>query len=135
MTARIREIQDFTSDLYSAFFIYQQVLRFGEKCAIIGILNPSTTSIPKCFQCGSPLILVSQKTTHPEGSLFPQTVSVYRCSNQECQEQKDKEELKRIKLRDDKLESDKKRAEDKKRRLNEKILAVIGKEEEQSHNV
>lgn len=113
------------------FYSYSKYSRFLHIYAIIDSLNPSTTSSQKCFQCGSPLVLISQKTSHPEGSLFPQTVSVYRCSNQECQDQKDKDELKRIKLRDDKLEADKKRAEEKKKRLDEKILAVIGKEEEE----
>lgn len=96
-------------------------------------MNPSTTQDPKCFQCGSPLIEVSKVTTHPEGSLFPQTVSSYRCSNQECQDQKDKEEAKRIKLRDDKLASDKvrdeKRAAEKQKRLDERLMVAIGKEE------
>lgn len=106
--------------------------RFSFKCGIIDtILNPSTTSSAKCFQCGSTLILISKETSHPEGSLFPQTVSVYKCSNQECQDQKDKEELKRIKLRDEKSEADKKRADEKQRRLDEKILTVIGKEEKE----
>ncbi|CAN5172951.1 hypothetical protein BH09PAT1_BH09PAT1_5340 [soil metagenome] len=96
-------------------------------------MNPSTTQAPKCFQCGSPLIEVSKVTSHPEGSLFPQTVSSYRCSNKECQDQKDKEEAKRIKLRDEKLASDKvrdeKKAEEKQRRHDEKVMIAIGKDE------
>lgn len=98
-----------------------------QKCGIIErSLNPSLTSSPKCFQCGSVLILVSKKTTHPEGSLFPQTASVYKCSNKACQDQKDKEELKRIKLREEKAELEKKKAEEKKQRHDEKIVAVLG---------
>lgn len=106
---------------------------FRPKCAILPLVNPSTTQSPKCFQCGSPLIEVSKVTSHPEGSLFPQTVSTYRCSNQECQDQKDKEEAKRVKLRDEKLASDKvrdeKKAEEKQKRLDERMMVAIGKEE------
>jgi len=96
-------------------------------------VNPSTTPAAKCFQCGSPLIEVSKVTSHPEGSLFPQTVSTFRCSNKECQDQKDKEEAKRLKLRDEKLASDKvrddKKAEEKQKRLDERMMVAIGKEE------
>lgn len=99
----------------------------------IPILNPSTTSTVKCFQCGSPLIEVSKETTHPEGSLFPQTVSKFRCSNQECQDLKDKEEAKRVKLRDEKLASDKvrdeRRAEEKQKRIDERMVVALGKKE------
>ena len=94
-------------------------------------MNPTPASSElKCFQCGSPLIQTSKVTSHPEGSLFPQTAVTYRCSNKECQDQKDKDEAKRIKLRDDKLEADKKRAEEKQKRYDEKVLETIGKEEQ-----
>lgn len=97
-------------------------------------MNPSTLPAPKCFQCGSPLIEVSKETTHPEGSLFPQTVSKFRCSNQECQDQKDREEAKRVKLRDEKIASDKvrdeKRAEEKQKRIDERMIVALGKKED-----
>jgi len=37
-----------------------------------------------------------------EGSKFPQTTSIYRCSNLTCQDEKDKEAVKRIKIQKDK---------------------------------
>ncbi len=52
----------------------------------------------KCQQCGSPLILVNRVTETLEGSKFPQTTTVYRCSNKECQEEIDKQTTKRLKL-------------------------------------
>lgn len=64
-----------------------------------------------CFQCGSPLIFVSEVTEQPEGIRFPQTTIIYRCSNQACQDEKDKELAKRIKLREEKAVADKKRVE------------------------
>jgi hypothetical protein len=70
-------------------------------------------STQKCFQCGSPLILVNKTTTKIEGVRYPQTTTTYRCSNAACQAEKDKEAAKRIKLRDDKIESDRVRAEKK----------------------
>lgn len=63
----------------------------------------------KCFQCGSDLILVSEKSEVLEGSRFPQTTSIYRCSDDKCQEDKDKETAKRIKLKDQRLAETKKR--------------------------
>gem|GEM_PF-2627810 len=80
----------------------------------------------KCFQCGSPLIQVSKVTAHPEGSLFPQTMSVFRCSNQECQDQKDKEEAKRRKLSEEKAVADQKRADERQKRHDEKVADVLG---------
>lgn len=50
-----------------------------------------------CFQCGSPLIFVSEEIVKPEGSRFSQTNTVYRCSNVACQEKKDKEKEDRLK--------------------------------------
>ncbi len=64
----------------------------------------------KCFECGSILIKISETVTHPEGSLFPQTTSIFKCSNSECQAQKDKEAAKRRKLFAEKEEADRKRA-------------------------
>jgi hypothetical protein len=37
-----------------------------------------------------------------EGSHFPQTITIYRCSNVACQEEKDRQEEKRIKLKEEK---------------------------------
>lgn len=67
--------------------------------------------IPKCSQCGSPLILVSKVTETLEGYRYPQTSTTYRCSNDACQEQKDKETAKRLKLKEDRAQVDKERAE------------------------
>jgi hypothetical protein len=57
------------------------------------------SSHPKCFQCGSQLIFVSQETIQPDGSRYPQINTVYRCSNEECQEKKDKAKTERLKFR------------------------------------
>jgi len=62
----------------------------------------NTASIRRCSQCDSPLILVSRITEKMEGSKFPQTTSIYRCSNLTCQDEKDKEAVKRIKIQKDK---------------------------------
>lgn len=93
-------------------------------CVIIPLLNQVASM--KCFQCGSPLIQVSKVTAHPEGSLFPQTMSVFRCSNQECQDQKDKEEAKRRKLSEEKAVADQKRADERQKRHDEKVAEVLG---------
>lgn len=66
-----------------------------------------------CLQCGSKLILVSKVTERLEGSLFPQTTSIYRCSNNECQKEKDKAAAKRAEINNAKVVADKKRAEQK----------------------
>ena len=68
---------------------------------------------PKCSQCGSSLILISEVTELREGSRFPQTTIKYRCSNEECQNEKDKQTAKRIKIIKDKAENDKIRLEKK----------------------
>ena len=78
------------------------------KYAILYILNQVTRN---CFQCNSPLILVREFTEQPEGSRFPQTTVIYRCSNQECQDEKDKEAAKRMKQREEKAIADQKRIE------------------------
>ncbi len=57
-----------------------------------------------CFQCGSPLIFVSEEIVKLEGSRFPQTNTVYRCSNVVCQERKDKEKADRVKQQQKKAE-------------------------------
>ena len=80
-------------------------------------------STKKCFQCGSPLIFVNKVTTKIEGVRYPQTTTVYRCSNAACQEETDKQTAKRLKLRDEKIESDKVRAEKK---LEDKKLLAEG---------
>ncbi|HEX8932332.1 MAG TPA: hypothetical protein VF810_04205 [Patescibacteria group bacterium] len=68
---------------------------------------------PNCFQCGSPLIFVSETTELKEGSRFPQTTIKYRCSNQACQDEIDKQTAKRVKMIKDKEKSDQKRLEKK----------------------
>ncbi len=64
----------------------------------------------KCSTCGSDLILVSTVTEQLEGSKFPQTTTVYRCSNEECQEEKDKQAVKRLQLRKEKEIADERRS-------------------------
>lgn len=53
---------------------------------------------PICFLCGNMLIFVSQETVQPEGMRYPQTNTVYRCSNFACQEKKDKAKVEREKF-------------------------------------
>lgn len=55
----------------------------------------SSNSSLKCFQCNSELILVKTWEETPEGGMFPQTITIYRCTNDECQAEKDKQEKKR----------------------------------------
>ena len=55
--------------------------------------------------------MVSKVTEVLEGYRYPQTSTVYRCSNDECQEQKDKETAKRVKIKEDRALVDKKREE------------------------
>jgi hypothetical protein len=85
-------------------------------------LDKDTSTI--CFQCGSPLILVSEVTEQVSGSRFSQTTTIYRCSNKECQEEKDKQKEKRIKLQSDKVIADQKRADEK---LSKKAAPVTKK--------
>jgi hypothetical protein len=80
---------------------------------------------PNCFQCGSPLILVSETTELREGSRFPQTTIKYRCSNQECQDEIDKQTAKRVKMIKDKEISDQKRLE-KKLQEKSKMIDKLG---------
>lgn len=81
------------------------------------------TSVHNCSQCQSPLVLVSQKTEKVEGSLFPQTSTIYHCSDQNCQEEKDKQVEKRLKLLRDKELADSIRMENKlkEKKLQDKI--------------
>jgi len=67
------------------------------------------TTIHRCFQCGAKLIFVSKKVDSVPGSLFPQTSSIYRCSDKECQKEKDMETAKRIKIKNERLAESKKR--------------------------
>lgn len=69
----------------------------------------ATKPTPNCSLCGSALILVSKTTSTLEGYRYPQTQTIYRCSNQECQEEKDKETVKRLKLKEDRALADSKR--------------------------
>ena len=72
-----------------------------------------STDSPHCFQCGSPLILVSTITELQEGFRSPQTNKKYRCSNDSCQEEKDKQTEKRLQLKRDKEIAAEKRAQEK----------------------
>lgn len=85
-------------------------------------MNPLQNTTHKCFQCGSDLILVSEKSEMLEGSRFPQTTSIYRCSDDSCQQEKDKETAKRIKLKDQRLAETKKRV-----KLNLKTKNLLNK--------
>lgn len=107
-----------------AFSIFLQLY------VILHLLTLLTTSTPKCFQCGSALIEVSKTTTQLEGSLFPQTTSIYRCSNEACQVEKDREAAKRMKAQQDKEKAEEKRAEDRKKAHDEKVMVMIAQEEE-----
>mgnify|MGYP001596961710 CR=1 FL=1 len=80
-------------------------------------------SHPKCFQCGSKLILVSQQTIQSEGIRYPQTNTIYRCSNDECQERKNKEQAARLKLKEVQLITQEARREriQKNKELNQKL--------------
>lgn len=69
------------------------------------------TDNPKCFHCGSPLILISKKKETAEGSTFPRIVLKYRCSNKECQDEIDRQTAKRLSLQKEKEATLKKRAE------------------------
>lgn len=77
----------------------------------ITLYQSTIMAMPTCFQCGSPLILVSKVTEKMANSLFPQTTSIYRCSNQICQEKTEKETATRIRLQHEKEEAAKERAE------------------------
>jgi len=94
-------------------------------------LNQSTshTNKPVCFQCGSHLVQISKVTSHPENSLFPQTTSIFRCSNEVCQAEKDKEEEKRLKQQSEKNEAALKRADERQKAHEDKVMAAIAKTE------
>lgn len=87
--------------------IYLYTKRWYNDC----ILNKNNPQ--KCFQCKSKLILISRVTEKIAGSLFPQTTSIYRCSNKACQDLKDQDEEKRIQFRKNKELVDQKRAKEK----------------------
>lgn len=72
-------------------------------------MNKNSNS--KCFQCNSPLILVSKVTIRPEGSIYSQSNFIYKCSNKECQEEKDKQEVKRMQQQGEKILAGQKRIE------------------------
>lgn len=73
----------------------------------------TTNFSPTCAQCNSPLILVSEKTETIEGSRFPQTTKIFRCSNQSCQDEIDKQTVKRQEQKAERHLADGKRAEEK----------------------
>ncbi len=70
---------------------------FGLKYGILSVVPviQQPTSVSKCRQCGSDLILISQKTQRLENSYSDTTTTVYRCSNEECQKDIDKNVMKR----------------------------------------
>jgi aspartate carbamoyltransferase regulatory subunit len=74
------------------------------------LITPTSQS---CSQCGSKLILIKTVTEKIEGTLFPQTTSTFRCSNQECQDGRDKEMEKRMALRKEKAIMDQQRSEER----------------------
>ena len=67
----------------------------------------------RCSQCDSRLILVSKVTETLEGSRFPQTTSIYKCSNKECQDERERETAKRVKLKKEKDVALEKRVKEK----------------------
>lgn len=71
------------------------------------------TTSPICNTCGSKLIFVSKVTETFDGSRFPQTTSIYRCSNKECQDEKDKQTALRIKGRTEREKNMLQKKEDK----------------------
>lgn len=73
----------------------------------------NTNIVPTCAQCGSELIVVSTVTEKPEGSLFPQTTTLYRCSNKACQDERDRETEKRLKLKKERAVQEQKRSEER----------------------
>lgn len=75
------------------------------------MVNSNKKSANICSRCGFELIFVSQETVRLEGMLYPQTNTIYRCSNTECQKKKEKESADRLKSRLDKEAIDKQRAE------------------------
>lgn len=80
-----------------------------------------------CFQCGSDLILISKVTESLPGSLFPQTVSMYRCVNKECQDEKDKQAEKNLKLQQDKEIAIKEKIKEKLQERGLLARAIMGK--------
>ena len=74
--------------------IGQEILAEMEYNRTIANITLSTKP-QKCFQCNSELILVKSWEETLQGGMFPQVITIYRCSNKECQEEKDKQEVKR----------------------------------------
>lgn len=89
------------------------LMKFSLICVIIQYILLNTVTHRSCSQCSSNLIFVSKVTEQIEGNRFPQTTTLYRCSNKVCQDNKDKEAAKRMKLMKDKEKSDKKRVKEK----------------------
>jgi len=79
-----------------------------------------------CFHCGSELILVSQNTIQPEGTRYPQTNRIYRCSNAACQEKKDKEKEERLQLKQNRATLEKEKLEkiQEKKKLGRKLKVL-----------
>lgn len=87
----------------------------------------SSSSTNNCSRCGSPLIQISEVTEQLEGARFPQTTTLYRCSNQECQNEREKETEKRIKIQEKRVTAEQRQTETKLRE--EKVLQKITTEE------
>jgi len=85
------------------------------------------TKSPKCSQCNSPLILISKKTEYIQGSRFPQTNTIYKCSNTKCQEEKDAQAAKRKSMREHKIREAKKRIEKMQKKQNDEEKAEADK--------
>jgi len=59
------------------------------------VITPNTTT-PKCFNCGSDLIVVKVETEKTDSSYSQTVVTTYRCSNDECQKDTEKKNAERI---------------------------------------
>jgi hypothetical protein len=55
---------------------------------------------------------VSEETIQPEGSIYAQTNTIYRCSNADCQQEKDKQQAERVEQRQKRADASKKRIEE-----------------------
>jgi hypothetical protein len=67
-------------------------------------LNTTTPQLTsrKCHKCGSPLLLVDQRTETVPGQYSPVTTSTYNCSNEDCQKSTDKELAQMAKKKEEK---------------------------------
>lgn len=61
--------------------------------------NLTTSSNPKCNQCGADLVLKKTTTQKSEHRFASMTQNSYRCSNKSCQDEIDKKLIKRLELK------------------------------------